>query len=162
MSLDAGTLEHLRNSHAAHTARETAWEKSPDEIKVVPRTEMYAFLYESVGYEHVSVSVVSTCAWGKAIRFLKSETQVFPKGLKQICHLLTIILSALPLSAFLPLSKCRELIFFSFFILNRLSCSMWCIFVPHTEKKRRWHANDYLPGQTMPCTSPLCVLLLLW
>lgn len=83
---------------------------------------LFVFFYECVVHDHVSVSGVSTCAWGKAIRFLKSETQVFLKGLKKKnCHLLTINLSALPLSAFLeitanaflPLSKSREHVFFS-------------------------------------------------
>ncbi len=45
MFLDTGTLEHLRNSHAAHTARETAREK----IKVILRTEICGFFWWMCG-----------------------------------------------------------------------------------------------------------------
>lgn len=54
MFLDAGTLEHLRNSHAAHTARETTWEK----IKVFLRTEMYGFFLMNVWFMTMLVYLV--------------------------------------------------------------------------------------------------------
>lgn len=93
-------MQELLNIWEIHMLH-TLWER-PQERRVQMRLKSFwgqkcmAFFYECVVHDHVSVSLVSTCAWGRAIRILKSEAQVFAKGLKKNCHLLTINLSALP------------------------------------------------------------------
>jgi len=108
--LKTAWTQELLNIWEIHTLH-TLQEKSPDEIKVILRTEMCSFsgnVWFITMFVYLLCPHVSNCK--------NQRRRCFPKTIEKICHLLTINLSGLPwfafveitTNAFLPSSKWRD------------------------------------------------------